>query len=278
MSNVSRPRRMKEKYTPQMAVLRPLRFSSGFAVGRIELTPQLHAQERRLLSWWIRRLPESFCKRLPPLKIAVAERLRVHRSQLFVNQNSASGRSHSGGHTHAASFIPQRYIIFRRELFRRRVELGRIAYHEFCHFVWPGLGNSKRRLFASLLEQEFREGLAGELGHSSAARKEKLREPRRAGLAASPRAWRDYACESFCDTGSFVLLGKERRARHSEYSLNAAACKRRSRFWSALVLELPAAQQGAREAPQIAEEIQFRRGATLRPGFQSARAGRATYP
>ena len=237
--------RRRRKNPPQTlarrakATLRPLQFSSGVRIGRIELSPQCRPEERQALAVWIRRLPDAFVKRLPPLKLAIAERLSAFRSQLFINQIPTPGKNRPEGHTHAASFIPERYIVFRRELFHRRVELGRIAYHEFCHFVWPRLGNPKRRRFASLLEQELREGVAGEFGYSAEGRKKELPERKAAGVPVSPRRWRDYVCESFCDTGSFVLLGSERRAKHSEYSLRPGARARRCRLWSSLVLGSP---------------------------------------
>ena len=237
------------------ATLTRVQFASGFRVGGMELSPRLTRSERRALAFWIRRLPAALAARLPELKLAVADRLHFVRANIFINEIPREGDRPLQNHTHAVSFIPQRYVVFHRELFRRRVELGRILYHELCHFLWPRLGNPGRRSYQTLLQQEFQQGARGELGYSSERRKEKLRSGGEAprGPLGGRGPWRDYVCESFCDTGAFVLQGPERRANHSEYTLSREARQRRCRQWSLLVLgseRIPAGKGREPESPE----------------------------
>ena len=231
------------------ATLRQLRFHPVTDAGPVFLSPRFSRAQRRELMFWISRLPSAFLRRLPPLKLASADQLTVVRSSVFINENPLPQNRSPVEPTHAVSFIPERYIVLDVELFRRRVEAGRILYHELCHFIWPRLGNPRRLIFETLNLHEFRRGVRGELGYSSEWRKldllAKSRTPARAhrnakffpGISASMRRrWLEYVCESFCDTGAFVLLGSERRRIHSEYTLSLMARKRRTRQWSEIVL------------------------------------------
>ncbi len=206
----------------------------------------MSGEERRAAEFWIRRTPEAFRSRLPELKVAVAHSLIPAGKAVFIDERpvpgGASDKTGAGDKTHAVSFLRERYIVLGAALFRQRVELGRILYHELCHFVWPRLGNPKRRKFQELLEREFRDRVAGELGYSSEIRKARLsgKKNNRVSRPERRRLRLDYICESFCDTGAFVLLGSERRNRHSEFTLRRAALERRSRAWSQAVLEGPA--------------------------------------
>jgi len=234
----------------------------------MELSPRLTRGERRALAFWISRLPAGFLARLPRLKVAVAGQLGSAGASVVIQEVPPEGNRAPANHLHAASFIPQRYVVLRRSLFRRRVELGRILYHELCHFLWPRLGNLLRQRYDALLRREFRDGVRGELGYSAELRKKQLRERRGSGIpkpsrpsahapgherqsnGARKRAgrevsrqpagpWREYVCESFCDTAAYALLGSERRVRHSEYTLSRAARARRLR-WVGEVCGLPA--------------------------------------
>lgn len=231
----SRPRRTLAQRAK--ATFARVQFASGIRVGGMELSPRMTRAEQRVLTFWIRRLPADLAARLPRLKLAVADRLGSAQAHVFINEAPEESNLPLGNHLHAVSYIPQRYVVFQRDLFRRRVELGRILYHELCHFLWPRLGNPRRRSYEAVLRQEFRGGTRGELGYSAQWRKEKLRAdgdfPRR--RAARRELWRDYVCESFCDTGSFVLLGLERRANHSEYTLSRAARRQRGRWIAPLL-------------------------------------------
>jgi hypothetical protein len=200
-------------------------------------------EEQRALAFWLRRLPLALAKRLPRLKLAAADELCCIGSSVFVNgladRVALEHAQRSPSRLHAASFIPQRYVVLHRDLFRRRVELGRILYHELCHFLWPRLGNLLRGSYEALLQTEFERSARGELGYSAQWRKEQLlSKASSAPWRNEPGPlWREYVCESFCDTASYVLLGAERRARHSEYTLARAATQRRIRWMAALGIE-----------------------------------------
>ena len=224
------------------ATFRRVRFLSGVRLGVLELSPQITGAQRKALEFWIRRMPPAFQSRLPSLKLTVADRLMLVRTSVFINENPfrekpLSGKPGAASLTHAASFIPERYVVLDAKLFRRRVELGRILYHELCHFLWPRLGNPRREKFAALLVREIRRGVTGELGYSSEWRKSFLTAgaPGVGKMSLRGRRWREYVCESFCDTGSFVLLDRERRQNHSEYTLSGTALARRCSEWSGLV-------------------------------------------
>ncbi|MCH7979659.1 MAG: hypothetical protein IH935_11885, partial [Acidobacteria bacterium] len=225
------------------ATLRHVRFSSGVRLGMLELSPRFTGPQRKKLEFWICSMPLLFRSCLPRLKLAVADRLSLAGTSVFINEYPVSGNPRSenaasSSRTHAVSFIPERYVVLDAALFHRRVELGRILYHELCHFLWPRLGNPSREKFAALLVREFRQGIAGELGYSAEWRKANLtageKGKRRKDFLGRP--WREYVCESFCDTGSFVLLDRERRRNHSEYTLSGMARERRCSHWSRLVL------------------------------------------
>ena len=226
----------------------------------LDLSPRLTGPQRQELEFWIRSMPPLFRSRLPRLKLAVADRLILAGTSVLINEslpskNSFREKTVSSSRTHAVSFIPERYVVLDAALFHRRVELGRILYHELCHFLWPRLGNPSREKFAALLVREFRQGIAGELGYSAEWRKANLtaggKGKRKKGFLGRP--WREYVCESFCDTGSFVLLDRERRRNHSEYTLSGMARDRRCSHWSRLVFgrgEASSANRGGLASPR----------------------------
>jgi hypothetical protein len=119
-----------------------------------------------------------------------------------------------GQPVHAGTFIRKREIILDRELRRQPKELARILVHELFHFVWARLGNPVRRSYEGLLLQERRERAPGELGWSAELRKDRL--PFQMRSAASRAQWRDYACESFCDSAAWLYAGVRR---HAEFTL-----------------------------------------------------------
>jgi len=93
--------------------------------------------------------------------------------------------------------------------------LKRILIHELFHFVWLHLGNPSRRSWEELLLEEFRGHARGELGWSAEWRKLELGECDRRQRS---RRWREYACESFCDTAAWLFTGLRR---HAEFTLCA---------------------------------------------------------
>ena len=111
------------------AGLRRVRFSSGRRIEPLELSPRLSAQQCRQLEYWIRRLPPALLARIPRLKLALAERLSPLCGRVRIKPTAAATKSHPEAHTHASSYIVERYVVLEEGLFRRRVELGRILYH-----------------------------------------------------------------------------------------------------------------------------------------------------
>ena len=99
-----------------------------------------------------------------------------------------------------------------------------ILVHEIFHFVWPRLGNEARRQFAAILCREWQNRGRGELGESSAVKKTliSLGSPGQHG-----RLWRDYVCESFCDTAAWLYSGI---SNHEFFSL-ANRWKQRRKSW-----------------------------------------------
>lgn len=121
--------------------------------------------------------------------------------------------------------IRQRRIVLDAALKRKPAELTRILMHELFHFVWVRLGNPGRRSFEELLARERRERVRGELGWS--AEHLKLALDQRDCVLRS-RRWREYVCESFCDTGAWLLA---RVSRHEEFTLSAGSRRRRSAWF-----------------------------------------------
>ncbi len=117
-----------------------------------------------------------------------------------------SGFSHQGTPVHAAAFIRRREIILEKELLQEPDTLRLILIHELFHFVWARLGNSTRAAFADVVSAELQMGAKGELGESADVKKVALRLKN-----PGPRSqlWRDYACESFCDTAAWLYSGAE---------------------------------------------------------------------
>lgn len=131
-----------------------------------------------------------------------------------------------GEPVHAASFIRKRRIVLDSELEQNPRELARILVHELFHFVWVRLGNPVRRSYEELLMEERRQRARGELGWSAELRKKKLRRERRP--APGSPLWREYLCESFCDTAAWTYSGVRR---HPEYTLAARHRKRRGEWF-----------------------------------------------
>ena len=154
----------------------------------------------------------------PPIEVRFAPSLRAHRGRLL------SGRSERGKDVHAGSFLRKRRIVLDSALKRKPRELTRILAHELFHFAWLRLGNPKRRAYEAVLRREIQTLIPGELGWSAEHLKAALR---RSDRTLATRRWRDYVCESFCDTGAWMLSGG---GHHNEFTLPAAA-RRGRRAW-----------------------------------------------
>jgi hypothetical protein len=113
------------------------------------------------------------------------------------------------GAVHAGAFLRERRIAFDSALLGDPREFSRIFVHELFHFVWLRLGNPRRRSYQALLREELRRGARGELGWSAEWRKRTM-------PGTGPHFWREYACESFCDTAAWLFSGVRR---HPEYTL-----------------------------------------------------------
>lgn len=125
---------------------------------------------------------------------------------------------------HAGTFLRRRLIVLDSALLDRPREFARILAHELFHFAWLRLGNALRREWERLLEGELRRRVRGELGWSAEWRK---RELRRGDRRERSRRWREYVCESFCDTAAWLLSGS---GRHGEFTL-AGGARRARRAW-----------------------------------------------
>jgi len=148
-------------------------------------------------------------------------RLRAHRGKL-----GEHGSDERGAEVHAASFLHRRLIILDSALLRNKRECERILAHEIFHFVWwkaPAI----RTEYGSLIGREFITATPGEMGWSADWRKQALRA---GDVANNSRAFREYLCESFCDSCACLLLGI---SRHEEITLPASARKIRRHFFEA---------------------------------------------
>ena len=132
----------------------------------------------------------------------------------------APGLRDRRGPVHAGAYVPSRRIAFDCTA----GEFERILAHELFHFVWVRLGNGRRWSWEALLADELAAGARGELGWSAEWRKSALGARDRAGRT---RRWREYCCESFCDTAAWRYGSPER---HEEFTLAARHCATR-RAW-----------------------------------------------
>ncbi|MGD0771805.1 MAG: hypothetical protein ABSC05_03175 [Candidatus Solibacter sp.] len=126
------------------------------------------------------------------------------------------------GPVHAGAFLRQRRIA----LDCTRAEFPRIFVHEVVHFIWLRLGNAARFGYENVVRAEMAARARGELGWSAQWRKKALRA---GDIDRRTRPWREYCCESFCDTAAWLYGGMER---HEEFTLGAS-WRRRRRTWFA---------------------------------------------
>jgi len=166
-----------------------------------------------------RRLPQLEGR---PVRIRFLPALTAGARKLYSNRPL-------GEPVYAATYIRKRLIVLDLELERNSTEFARILTHELFHFAWVRLGNPGRRAFESLLVEEWRLRARGELGWSAESRKSRLLV---AGTVPSrrPAKWRDYACESFCDTAAWLYSGVRR---HPEFTLARRHRARRAGWFQA---------------------------------------------
>lgn len=149
--------------------------------------------------------------------------------RVIPDPHALNGRLLSGGirgqEVHAGSRIPAREMVLDVALVERPREFARIFLHELFHFVWVRLGNQRRFAYEQLL---VRERAGGELGWSAEMRKVSLSPT---DMEARTARWREYACESFCDTGAWFC---SRIATHPEFTLPEAARRARRRWFTQL--------------------------------------------
>jgi hypothetical protein len=159
----------------------------------------LHAPLFRFAEISLEKQAHAVLRRLPPI---AGRPVSIERAQ---------GLRDRRGPVHAGAFLRERRIAF--DCAAR--EFSRIFAHELFHFVWWKAGNSARRSFERLLEGERKLGARGELGWSAEWRKDALRA---AEVRARSRRWREYCCESFCDTAAWLYARAER---HAEFTLES---------------------------------------------------------
>jgi hypothetical protein len=109
-----------------------------------------------------------------------------------------------GRPVHAASFLNTRRIVIEEQLTKQPSELSLILTHEILHFAWRRLGNPNRLNYSLLLAEEFAKRARFELGESAAVAKEALTD---SDCVRHSPGWRNYVCESFCDTGAWLWAG-----------------------------------------------------------------------
>jgi len=134
----------------------------------------------------------------------------------------APGLSDRYGASHAGAMLRERRILFDCA----PAEFTRIFVHEVFHFVWLRAGNAARNSFGQLLASEMERGVSGELGWSAELRKGKLTA---ADRRERTRRWREYCCESFCDTAAWLYSGVEG---HDEFTLATPCRKFRAQWFS----------------------------------------------
>lgn len=154
----------------------------------------------------------------PAVRVRFLPALRAHRGKLHSDLHRSAA---AGMPVHAGTFIRRRLIVLDSGLLRRPNDLARILVHELFHFVWVRLGNSDRDAFAGLLESELKRGAKGELGWSAESKKVNLERD-------LPRKWREYVCESFCDTAAWAYAGV---LRHGEFTLATRYRKLREKWF-----------------------------------------------
>ncbi len=130
------------------------------------------------------------------------------------------------GPVHGGAFLPQRLILLDAALRGQPQERRRIVVHELFHFVWVRLNNGQRWSYEQLIREEGCRQT--ELGWSSESRRSTIAA---ADVATRTRRWREYVCESFCDTAAWLYAGLPH---HPEFTLPAHLRARRRQWFENL--------------------------------------------
>jgi hypothetical protein len=158
-------------------------------------------------------LPGVFLSLLPPLS---GEPIRLARAHNLRDRH---------GPVHGGAFLRERRILFDCT----RAEFPRIFVHELFHFVWLRLGNPVRISFGRLVADEIERGAPGELGWAAESRKRKLTS---SDWQVRTRRWREYCCESFCDTAAWLYSGA---VNHQEFTLATSWRDRRLKWFDRML-------------------------------------------
>ena len=145
--------------------------------------------------------------------------------QLTVDGKRFYSRQKRGEPVHAGTFIRGRAIVLDSELRTQPEELARILVHELFHFAWVRLSNQSRSSYEQLISGEFASRARGELGWSAEWRKRALLQ---ASEKSSGPKWREYLCESFCDTAAWLYSGI---GNHREFTLARSHRERRAAWF-----------------------------------------------
>lgn len=156
--------------------------------------------------------------------------MRIHfEPQLRATRGKLVSGGQAGSAVHAGSFLRERKIVLDSDLLVNAPELMRILTHELFHFVWRKLNNETRQAWDQLVRQQME--TPGELGWSAEWRKEALST---ADPIGRTRRWREYLCESFCDSAAWYYSGNQR---HREFTLPAKYRRVRRQWFAQLIAE-----------------------------------------
>jgi hypothetical protein len=136
-------------------------------------------------------------------------------------------RDIAGQDAYAETDIRRRIVVLDPDLKRRPREHRRILLHEYFHFVWVRLGNPRRLAWETHLKSEWNSRARGEAGWSAEWRKNALSN---SDVEIRSRRWREYCCESFCDTAAFVYSGVDSEVTLAESRRRARAAWFQAQF------------------------------------------------
>lgn len=185
--------------------------------------PRLQASNKNLFRFQ-GEAPEGVFERMPPLRAPRPIHVS-YRPHLTAYRGNLLSKSPKGDAVYAGCFLRKRKIILDEQMLRTPRVLERIFVHEVFHFVWSKLGSKLRASFEDLLYEEARNGVVGELGWSAESMKLQLAN---SDMENGTRRWKDYACESFCDTAGW-LFGRARQ--YSEMTLGCEERDARRRWF-----------------------------------------------